>query len=685
MHVALVRKTRNSLEDSAVKTFDRVTKGLNIRKVGGVSTERYIFPNGSEIVLVGMDKPDKLLSSEWDKIYVVQAEELKESDWEIAASRVTGRGAVVKHPQIYGDCNPSNARHWIRSRKSLRLINGSVKDNPELYDDEGNQTVEGARRIKLAEDMYTGVRRQRLLYGIWATAEGAVYDMFQPDIHIKDRPMSEFKQVFMAMDEGYTNPAVILCIGEDADGRAHVFREFYKTKQLQSVVVDQAIEWSKEFGNPLITCDEAAAGLIADLKSKGLRVVGAKGRTPDSTGKHIILDGIRAIQDRLKVQGDGLPRITVSPACSNTINELESYSWKKTAGNVDKDEPEKEYDHACFVAGTIILTKRGGVPIEKVTTDDYCWTPFGWSRVISAAQTGATASVKDYGAFVATPDHAIITQRGIIPLDELRYDDTLLLWKNYQKQWSLMEFLTGVIQMPSRKALAYIFGGLLCRVSDAKLVSCTAISGSFTTGKYLKAFTSTTGMVILQIMTLAIWSLSLPASIITSIRTLLTFVIWKKSGRLQSHGINQKRAAVGIKSMAKKFGKIIRLTKSNASAAEQHIRHPFLVAASSVISTVGCEPCENAETKTSENTPSADDQTAAQKAIVFNLATEHGMYFANGVLVSNCDALRYWVANRMNQSGFASAQGFVVGDSGGSLGLDLDLGTEWLDIGDFSA
>ena len=345
-HAALVRKTYNSINDSVARTFDRVIQGLGIRKLGGTRADKYIFQNGSEIVLCGMDHPDRLLSSEWSHVQVCQAEELREGDWEIIASRVTGRGSVYKHPQIFGDCNPSHSRHWIRSRKQLTLLTGSVKDNPELYDDAGNPTPEGVRRMALAESMYTGVRRQRLLYGIWATAEGAVYDMFMPEQHVLVRPMSDAKEIFITIDEGYTNPAVILCVFEDSDGRMHVFREFYKTKQLQGTVVEQVVLWSKEFGNPLIACDEAAAGLIADLKSHGLRVQGAKGRTPESSGTHVIMDGIKAVQDRLKMQEDGRPRLTVDPSCVNTIQEFESYAFAKTASNdVLKDCPAKEFDH----------------------------------------------------------------------------------------------------------------------------------------------------------------------------------------------------------------------------------------------------------------------------------------------------------------------------------------------------
>jgi hypothetical protein len=78
--------------------------------------------------------------------------------------------------------------------------------------------------------------------------------------------------------------------------------------------------------------DESAAGLIADLNNAGVFSTGAKGR---------VLDGIGLVQNRLKVQGDGKPRLTIDPGCVNFINEIESYVWKP-----EKDVPEKENDHS---------------------------------------------------------------------------------------------------------------------------------------------------------------------------------------------------------------------------------------------------------------------------------------------------------------------------------------------------
>ena len=322
---------------SVVKTFKRLIRGLGVKEMGGSRIDKFVFANGSEIVLVGCDKPDKILSSEWDTIQVCQSEELTEAEWEICASRVTGRGGVFAHPQIFGDCNPSAQSHWIRKRKSLKLITGSRKDNPELYDDQGSLTKEGERREKLADQMYTGIRRKRLFDGIWATAEGAVYDSFSPEIHVKVRERSEMKAFHLAIDDGYVNPAVILDIGEDSDGRWHVFRMFYHRAQARETVVRTAAEWHREFQRYNCAVDAAVPELVAALLSSGVPARGGKGK---------VLDGIRKIQNRLQVQGDGKPRLTIDPSCVDMINECESYCWKKDVGGISKDEPQKEHDHS---------------------------------------------------------------------------------------------------------------------------------------------------------------------------------------------------------------------------------------------------------------------------------------------------------------------------------------------------
>ena len=182
------------------------------------------------------------------------------------------------------------------------------------------------------ERSYTGEFAKQELEGEFISLEGLVYPMFREDVHIKQLPAAMFQHWALALDEGYTNPAVILLIGIDADGRLHIAREFYQTGVLQSRVCETASTWALEYHTNAAIVDASAAGLIADLRNYGLVADGHKGR---------VLDGITIIQDLLKVAHDGKPRLTIDPACVNTVNEFESYIWKP-----GKDEPVKENDHA---------------------------------------------------------------------------------------------------------------------------------------------------------------------------------------------------------------------------------------------------------------------------------------------------------------------------------------------------
>ena len=332
--VLLCRKNFNSLAGTVVRTLQRIIDGCPVRQFGGERPSEFIYPNGSKIWLGGLDNPEAILSAELDYVLVTQGEQLTLNDWELLSTRVTGRGAVVKYPQLLADVNPSGAKHWIRqlaAENKVRLLVTTHRDNPTLYDRDGNLTEQGVKTMARLETL-SGVRRKRLLEGIWATAEGAVYEQFDVNIHKKERARREMVRWFLAMDEGFTNPSVCLLVGSDCDARWHIAREFYKRGIVPEDVVSLAAEWFKENQCEAAAVDESGAGLIESLIRAGVNAIGGKGR---------VQDGIAIIQNRLKVQKDGRPRLTVDPSCVETINEFESYRYKD-----GKDAPEKEFDHA---------------------------------------------------------------------------------------------------------------------------------------------------------------------------------------------------------------------------------------------------------------------------------------------------------------------------------------------------
>src|SRR5688572_8170324 len=90
----MTRKTYNSLVDSAVVSYEKKVlpyppgdERCAVKKFGGEKPEFYDYPNGSRIVVKGLDNAGKALSAEYDYIYVNQAEELNLHEWETLTSR----------------------------------------------------------------------------------------------------------------------------------------------------------------------------------------------------------------------------------------------------------------------------------------------------------------------------------------------------------------------------------------------------------------------------------------------------------------------------------------------------------------------------------------------------------------------------------------------------------------------
>ncbi len=319
--------TRKSIIPFFWQSVVASTRGVTYSKSEG----SFHYTNGSTIYSGGMadDKQRESIRSiggagGLDGAWMEEANAFTRQDFEELKGRL--RGTAASWRQLILTTNPGGSKHWINTD----LIKGG---QAAFYKSTAVENTYNPAEYVATLDSMTGMMRQRLALGLWVNQEGAIYDMFDAAVHVTERPASDFKTWYLAMDEGYTHPAVILLVGEDSDGRWHIAREFYESGKLQSDVVAQARQWFTEFHCSLAAVDESAAGLIADLQNAGVAAVGAKGR---------VLDGIQAIQNRLKVAGDGKPRLTVAPSCVNMVNEFESYRWAE-----GKDAPRKECDDAA--------------------------------------------------------------------------------------------------------------------------------------------------------------------------------------------------------------------------------------------------------------------------------------------------------------------------------------------------
>jgi len=357
--IVICRKQMSDTYSTVLQTFQHkvLHEGAPVEVYGGEKPQWFAYPNGSRIWIAGLDKPGKVLSAEHDCIYTNQAEELTLADWETLTTRATGRAGHMPYAQCIGDCNPAYPLHWIKQRTAsgiLRLIESTHRDNPDLYDQvTGEITAEGKRRIGRLDNL-TGSRKARLRYGVWASAEGVVYDEFDPAIHVCKRDRTEFVRFIAGVDEGYTNPAVMLVFGLDTDDRMHLFSEYYRRGVVQADLVDDAVGLAEQWGIDAWYVDPSAKGLKATMNRRGLK-------TPmvDNT----VNDGIQAVKARLRIAGDGKPRLTFDPGAINMLSEVGAYEWEGGAQGA-KDRPKKENDHAMDAMRYAVMGMR--VPTEPV-------------------------------------------------------------------------------------------------------------------------------------------------------------------------------------------------------------------------------------------------------------------------------------------------------------------------------
>lgn len=171
---AIVRKTRASITETAQVTYEKWVRPEGASRPW--HDLEYRYPNGSAIVLAGLDEPTRLLSSEFDWVYVMQAEEVDQEEWELVTTRVTGRGAVMPYTRLFADMNPTDPAFHLYAREAaghVRFFQVRHADNP---------TVTPARIAAL--DALTGYRRDRLFLGLRVAAEGMYFDEWDPRVHV---------------------------------------------------------------------------------------------------------------------------------------------------------------------------------------------------------------------------------------------------------------------------------------------------------------------------------------------------------------------------------------------------------------------------------------------------------------------------------------------------------------------
>jgi phage terminase large subunit len=316
------------------------------------------------------------MSSEYDMIYVQEATELVEDDWEALTTRL--RHGKISFQQLIADCNPAQPTHWLKARcdrGSTTMLESRHEDNPTLFDERGKITAVGVSYVgKL--DALTGVRYLRLRKGIWAAADGLVYDEYDPNVHLVNGPKISSGRVtwppedwarYWTVDFGYVHPMVIQMWALDPDGKLYLYRELYRTKttvdQMARQVIDAVTFKDWKYTGPLERAyqgrrwkEPKPQAIICDHDMENRAVLEREFDMSTKPASKTVADGIQAVKQRLRekrlficrdalIERDTELSESHRPVC--TADEMLGYAWDTGGGKKLKDQPLKVDDHGA--------------------------------------------------------------------------------------------------------------------------------------------------------------------------------------------------------------------------------------------------------------------------------------------------------------------------------------------------
>lgn len=279
IRVLVVRKTKADLAETVLKAFEVFVLGKGHPLLQGASRynrRSYIYPNGSRIVLGGMDTGSRVMGADYDIVYVSEATELTLEDYEFLSTRL--RNNRLPFQQLLTDCNPGSPSHFLYKRfqqGELKPLKSIHEDNPKFFNWKFQEwTKEGTEYLNRFKNI-SGVRYERLRKGEWTVAEGAIYPEFEENRHILRGPVPTFRSYISGIDWGWSahGAGVLLTFGITKDDALILVDEVYQTGRTLDWWIAEAMTVKMKYNPEKFVCDPSAPANIQAMKYKGLNVM----------------------------------------------------------------------------------------------------------------------------------------------------------------------------------------------------------------------------------------------------------------------------------------------------------------------------------------------------------------------------------------------------------------------------
>lgn len=335
--VCMCRRYGTTINNSIWDLTKQMLRQLKLLDQCSVNkSERSItLPNGSMIIMLGLDDEEKLLSINGVTDFFI--EEIFEVPQEIVDQIDLRLRAKAPYLQIYGCFNPISPHHWLhgfcegdKQPADLFYDRSNYKDNPFLP----QSYVDSLESLKTRNPNKYRIFAE----GNWGTdLDGLVFKHINfinsHDIDVNVMLKDKSWQVRCGMDIGELDPtAIAVSLFNERTQALYLIKEFYQRgatlDEMYEAIINLGIQKQK------IYVDSASPQVISYLKSKGINA-------------QPCIKGAGSVEARISYL-QNLDIYVLVDSCPNAQIEFENFVYlkdKKT--NVYTNKTDHTYSHLC--------------------------------------------------------------------------------------------------------------------------------------------------------------------------------------------------------------------------------------------------------------------------------------------------------------------------------------------------
>lgn len=317
--ILIARKTLPSLRITAYKVcIDLLNDYGYYKKCTHNKSNLTIKYKSNTIYFLSIDDPEKVKSTEFNYVFLEEANELTYIDFMTLWMRMSAQTIESQPNRMYLALNPSEEFSWINQKlihwDNVQVIKSTYLDNPFL----------SPVYRKTLEDLK---ETDPELYQIYALGEYATLSNIIYKNYVIDRAFPRaWQDEFYGLDFGYNNPASLTWVGA-RDSEMYLQEIIYQTHLTNPELIELMDDCKVNKKLP-IYADSAEPKSIEDLCKAGYNVLPAIKQ---------VMDGIKSVKQH---------KLHIHHESANIIKEIRTHKWRQDKNGNNLDEPVKFNDHS---------------------------------------------------------------------------------------------------------------------------------------------------------------------------------------------------------------------------------------------------------------------------------------------------------------------------------------------------